>query len=180
VPTEEEAIALFDAAPPALQLMMATVELTSMREGDQLALDWTHVEPDVLRAVIGKSRNSNGKVIEWERTPALNDILEAAKTLPGAARVVNLRGAPMGPVFCNRKGRRFTRYGFQSMWRRLRTKLAKTMPSGVDVTYHDWRAWAISRHAGSAKDKADFAGHADPALTMRVYQRLPLRLKPGR
>lgn len=169
VPTEQEAVELFMAAPPVLQLMMAMVEITGMREGDLLALDERQVEEGVLRVTPAKTRAA-GKTMEWERTPALDAILEAAKALTRPA-VVRLRGDR--PVFRNTRGERLTLSAFQSMWRRTRAQV----PSAADLTFHDLRAWAISRRQ---EGKAAFAGHSDAGLTYSVYQRLPVRLTPSR
>ena len=129
----------------------------------------------VLEALLHQAKVAHQKlepVTQHRRLLVVDLGDEAARELPGASRqVVSLHGRR--PVFCTRKGTPLTLWGFQSMWRRTREKV----PSAADLTFHDLRAWAISMRE---KDKAAFAGHSDPTSTQRVYQRLPVRLKPGR
>ncbi len=82
--------------------------------------------------------------------------MKAAKKLPGVASAVY--------VVSTRSGTKYTKDGFQCMWKKAKSK-AKIM----DVIFHDIKAKSISDYDG---DKQLFSGHKSRSQ-MERYNRSP-------
>jgi integrase len=75
-------------------------------------------------------------------------------------------------VIVNRKGKPYSRDGFQSQWQRVMLKAAKLGVIQEKFTFHDIRAKNLSE-AKTLEEAASRARHSDPRITQDVYRRLP-------
>lgn len=75
-----------------------------------------------------------------------------------------------------RDGKPYTLDGFQAKWQRV---MRRAIEAGLALRFHfhDLRAKSAS-DAASDEEAAGRLGHADAALTRRVYRRLPRVAKP--
>jgi integrase len=155
--TDAEFLAVREHAPAMVGYAMDLALLTGLRQRDILRLERRHITDDGIE--VTTSKTGAGLVILW------NDELRATvaaclKETPQVRRC----------LVCRRDGRAYTSDGFRALWQRL---MAKAGP--VDRwTFHDLRAKSAS-DAQSDQEAADRLGHRDPALTRRIYRRLPRR-----
>jgi hypothetical protein len=73
-------------------------------------------------------------------------------------------------VFCSKSGTALDERNFERLWYRLRRRAQRhgIRPLKLHTTRHTWATFALQ--AGkSIRWVADQLGHADPALTLRVY-----------
>jgi hypothetical protein len=73
-------------------------------------------------------------------------------------------------VFCSSRGTSHEERNFERIWYRLRRRAQKEgiRPLKLHSTRHTWATFAL-RAGKSIRWVADQLGHADPALTLRVY-----------
>ncbi len=73
-------------------------------------------------------------------------------------------------VFCSRKGTALEERNFARRWYRLRRRAQREgiRPLKLHATRHTWATLAL-QSGKSVRWVADQLGHADPALTLRVY-----------
>jgi integrase len=102
-------------------------------------------------------------------SPALERVLDLADALPP-----NL---PREYVIRDRSGEPYTSDGFRSMWQRFMRKYAKA--GHARFTFHDLRAKSISDNP-SLQAASSLAGHIDPKVTNRVYDRGVRNVEPLR
>jgi len=128
-----------------------------------LSLERRHLTEEGIRFVRSKTvrreRVQEVQLIRW--TDDLREIVQAIKREPPEMR---------RPLICTRQGKRFTADGFKTHWHRTMDAYVKA--GGERFHFHDLRAKSAS-DADSDQAAADRLGHQDPALTRRVYRRLP-------
>lgn len=151
-------------APPMIRHAMDLAVMAGMDQATIRALERRHLTEDGIAFRRGKTGAE--QLIEWSE--ALRALIRAV-----FAERPQLRQA----LICNRRGRPYSANGFQSQWQRVmrRAKKAGLAP----FHFHDLRAKSAS-DALDDQSAADRLGHADPALTRRVYRRLPRRAEPLR
>lgn len=149
---------LDEQANPTLQMLLRFLYLTGMRIGDALALDISAGGQEGIAWRTGKT--GRPMLVAW--SPELERTWQAAAN-----------GREVGPLFVNRKGKRYSLDGIETMFARLRRK-AKV----AGVTLHGIRA--------KAADDVELAhaqallGHADSGVTQRHYRRKVRAVKPTR
>jgi integrase len=139
-----------------LRVLMDLIVQTGQREGDILALRWDQKERAGIRFQQGKT----GKILIVQWTAALR------KTWAQAAQL-----EPKGDfLVMNEDGKPYTTDGFQSLWRRARTK---AIAAGFKrpFAFNDLRAKSASDDDLERSSKR--LGHADTKITDRVYMRKP-------
>jgi integrase len=159
-------------APPLLFLFS-----TGCRRGEVLGLKWDDVDFErstitIRRAItlrqITAPKSGRRRVIAMTPTlgSALFDLL-AARRLEAFQR--GWREVPEW-VFCSSDGGSWDERHFSRVWERLRRRARREGIRALKLhaTRHTWATLALQ--AGkSVRWVADQLGHADPALTMRVY-----------
>jgi integrase len=148
--TDAEFRAMRDLAPTWLQFAMDIAYLTSMREGDILALRWNAVDD---RIYVTQQKTGNRQA--FEITPPLRAVLEAAKRRP----IVGLF------VVATDKGRPIT-------GRRLQGRFATVRKAaGVsNVRFHDIRGKAATDAADAGMDYQAMLGHASKKMSDRYIK----------
>ncbi len=158
---------------PALLFLFST----GVRRGELLGVQWADVDFErrsiaVRRAItvrkVTTPKSGRGRTITMPEGLAstLFDLLGKRR------RMAVARGWPDVPqwVFCSEAGTPLEERNFNRVWYRLRRRAQKhgVRPLKLHCTRHTWATFAL--HAGkSVRWVADQLGHADPALTLRVY-----------
>lgn len=149
-------------APPMMRHAMDLAVMAGMDQATIRALERRHLTEGGIAFRRGKTGAE--QLIEWS---------EGLRTLirETLAERPQLRQA----LICNRRAKPYSANGFQSQWQRVmrRAKAASVAP----FHFHDLRAKSAS-DAADDQSAADRLGHADAALTRRVYRRLPRRAEP--
>lgn len=154
--TNEELRAVMDKARPYEQDFIGMAYLTGMRQQDLIALRKANLTDAGIEWTEGKTRRP--RTIGW--SDALVFFIERA-----------LARSKCDYVLTNSRGEPWSKWGIQSMFRRLR---AASQIEGV--TLHDIRAKAAS----DAEDGRGLLAHASEAVFRRVYERRPKASKPVR
>lgn len=157
--TDDEFLAMRDIAQPMVGYAMDLALLAGMDQATIRKLERRNITDAGILFERGKTGVE--QLIEWN--------VELRLTVDGILREQpQLRRA----LICNRKGRPYNANGFQSQWQRLMKKAKKARIALFH--FHDLRAKSAS-DSESDQVAADRLGHGDPALTRRVYRRLPRR-----
>jgi integrase len=147
---------------PALALMIELAALTGMRKTDLRFLTCQQVVDGEIRV----GQHKTGTAQDWEITPAVQAVLDAAAKLPGPDCSMY--------VFPNRRGQPYTESALQTLWYRARKA------AGVSgYQFRDIRKRAINE-ARERGDATAFAGHKDPRTTHRNYFTEAAKVKPLR
>lgn len=142
--------AIRELAPAWLQLAMDVAYLTSMREGDILALRWNVVDD---RIYVTQQKTGNRQA--FEITPPLRAVLEGAKRRP----IVGLF------VVATDKGRPITGRRLQKAWGEAR------QAAGVqNVRFHDIRGKAATDAADEGMDYQAMLGHSSKKMSDRYIK----------
>lgn len=168
--TNDEYIRVWELASPMVQCVMDLAMLTGLRRGDIFKLERRHLTEEGILIRPGKTRKTTGKSLLFEWSPALKEVTSKALTIRPQVRQ---------HIVCNRKGKPFTKNGFDSLWQRLMSK-ATNGDEGIDhFQFRDLR-----RKSASDTVNLDVAqrrlGHASSAITERVYRVKPNKVKPLR
>jgi len=158
---------------PALLFLLST----GVRRGELLGLKWTDLDFDqrcvcIRRAITARQlttpKSGRSRVLKMTEPLAseLFDLL-ALRRREGLER-----GWPEVPewVFCSTTGSHWDERNFNRVWYRLRRRAQKhgVRPLKLHTTRHTWATFALQARK-SVRWVADQLGHADPALTLRVY-----------
>ncbi len=158
---------------PVLSLLFAT----GMRRGEALGRRWSDVDLDrrvlsIRRAIVRGALTSpkSGRVRKIRMTDALAS--ELFDLLAERRQETLGRGWPEVPeyVFCSEVGTALDERNVTRVWARIRRRAQKrgVRPLKLHCARHTWATFALQ--AGkSIRWVADQLGHADPALTLRVY-----------
>ena len=114
------------------------------------------------------------QLISWsdELRAVIARVLELrAKVRCGQKDVKDLDTAPL---FLNRKGKAWTKTGFNSQWHRA-TRAAGFKKN--EFHFHDIKAKSVS-DSPNESDAQNRGGHLDPRTTRRVYRRKPVEVIP--
>lgn len=168
--SNDEYIHVWNLASPMVRCVMDLAMLTALRRGDIFRIERRHINDDGLYVKPGKTQNTTGVELLFEWTPALRDVVGQALSLKPQVRQW---------VVCNRKGKMYTKNGFDSVWRRLMDK-ATAGEAAIDrFQFRDLRRKSASDEADENIAQARL-GHASIAVTKRVYRVKPNRVKPLR
>jgi len=159
---------------------LATLFYTGLRRGELLGLKWQDVDFDSLRIHVRRAYVQSAVT-----TPKSGRARHVAMATPLASLLMDVLGArrkealarewPEVPewIFCSETGGPLDQDNFERSWRRVRRRAQKlgVRPLRLHCTRHTWASLALA--AGkSVRWVADQLGHADPALTLRVYARV--------
>lgn len=163
--TDEEFIAVFDAANGPVRAMMALALITGQREGDLLKMRVSDMTEQGLAVQQGKTKKR--LMIQW--SDALRWTCQQALELPRRAGIVSTF------LVCQPSGQPYSSDGFGSAWQRHMRKCVEGKLIAERFTFHDLRAKAAS----DGKDDK-LLGHRDPRVLDRHYRRLPETVRPTR
>lgn len=153
---DDELRAILDAAKDYEFHFLAAAYLTGMRQQDLIAMTKDWLTDEGIKWQEGKTKRR--RLISW--SPTLAHIIEAA-----------LERSQCERVFTNSSGEPWTKWGVQSLQRRIRKR------AGVEgFTLHDIRAKAGS----DAEDGRGLLAHASETVFRRVYERKAKAAKPVR
>ena len=148
-----------------------------MRRGEALGLQWADVDFDRRVLTVRRSITASGlttpKSGRARRVVIAESLaLELFDLLAERQRESMAKGWAELPewVFCSESGTAPEPGNVDRVWRRVRRRAAKegVRPLKLHCARHTWATMAL--HAGkSVRWVADQLGHADPALTLRVY-----------
>lgn len=156
--TDEEFVKVRDCAPLMVQIAMNIELITAARQKDILGLTRSQVAAGVLKVVQSKTK----KKVYFPVAGSLEENIQLA---------LSQRPQLRQHVIVNRKGKPYTRDGFQTQWKRAMTK---AFPNKEDrFTFHDVRAKSTS-DAETLEQAQIRAGHADPKITQTTYRRKPV------
>lgn len=164
--TDAEFLTVRALAPTMVAHAMNLALACGMDRSTILALERRNVTEHGLAFRRGKT--DEDQLIPW--TDDLREIIEAIKREPPQLRKA---------LICTQGGRRpgspYTPDGFKTLWHRT---MDKAVAQGIErFHFHDLRAKSAS-DADSDQAAADRLGHQSPALTRRVYRRLPRVAEP--
>jgi integrase len=158
---------------PMINLLFAT----GMRRGEAMGLKWSDVDFDsrklhVRRSITtgGITTPKSGKSRRVAMTDGLTELLFdllAERRQEGVSR--GWREVPEW-VFCSQVGGALDPRNVGRIWARVRRRALKlgVRPLALHCARHSWATWALQ--AGkNIRWVADQLGHADPAMTIRVY-----------
>lgn len=142
--TDEEYIAIFNEAAPALQCAMEIAYLCAARVGDIRDLRWRQVMD--LGVFIQQGKTGVKQIKSY--TERLSAALDRARLLGGVEYVIS-----------NSRGSKFSYTGFNDLWRKARAAASEKLGYSLECTFHDLKAKGISDYEGSSRDKQLFSGH---------------------
>ena len=155
--TNDELKLLMENASEQLACIIELAYLTAVRKSDLLRIRLNDLQADGLHVLPTKTQDSTGQSMVFSYTPRLRDVLNRSKKLRRRASSMYL--------FATRNGTPHTTSGFNSAWRRLKSKVGIS-----DVHFHDIRAKALTdakRKAGS--DYAQALGNHTSVETTENY-----------
>ena len=171
-------MAIAEQHEPRFYPALVTLFSTGLRRGELIGLKWSDVNVDRREISIRRSITlrqattpKNGKSRVLAMTDGLAETL--FDLLAARRRATVTHGWPQVPewVFCSTDGHTWwDERHFSRVWERLRRRAQSkgVRPLKLHSTRHTWATFALQ--AGkSVRWVADQLGHADPALTLRVY-----------
>lgn len=183
--SDEKFMAVYAKAPPLLQVMMDLAQMHAPRRGMILRLNLGDDDPVAggLWVTLNKKRRDAParrqliKFIDAQgNDTGLREVLDRAlelraKVRGGQREVLDLATAPL---FLNRKGKRVTETGFNSMWQRA-ARVAGF--KAHEYHFHDNKVKSLS-DSPSVADAQDRGGHLDARTTREVYRAKPVEVIP--
>ena len=178
--TRDEVRRLLETArgyEPRFAPLLFVLLSTGIRRGEAMGLQWTDIDFDRCRISIRRSITSAGL-----STPKSGSGRSVGMTTSLAEELFDLlarrqkeqlsRGWPEIPswLFCSETGSPPDPSNVERAWRRVRRRAQKLGVRSLKLhcARHTWATFAL--HAGrNIRWVADQLGHADPALTLRVY-----------
>ncbi len=162
---------------PRFAPLLVVLFSTGIRRGEALGLQWSDIDFDRGRISIRRSitnaglstpKSGSGRIVGM--TAGLAE--ELFDLLTSRRREQLSRGWPEAPawLFCSETGSPPDPSNVERAWRRVRRRAQKlgVRPLKLHCARHTWATFAL--HAGrNIRWVADQLGHADPALTLRVY-----------
>ena len=160
--TDEELAIVRGCAPPMMRGAIDLAVLAGMDGATIRALERRHLTDRGIEFMRTNTEHTDPdlQVINWSE-----DLRAAVRTL------LSLRPQLRQFVACSRSGQPYTLDGFQAQWQRVMRKAVKK-GLAERFHFHDLRAKSAS-DAKTDQEAADRLGHGDPAITRRVYRRLP-------
>ncbi|MCC7305891.1 MAG: tyrosine-type recombinase/integrase [Alphaproteobacteria bacterium] len=160
-----------------VQAYMTLKIISSQRQQDLLSLKITDLKDDGIHITPLKTKNSSGKSIIIEWTPALRAAVDYALSVRPTKNSFY--------VFCNRRGQSYYDYtkhepasGWKSIWSRYMDRVLEETKVTERFTEHDLRAKGAS-DIEDLEHARKLLSHTDAKITQRVYRRKPEKVKPA-
>ena len=151
--------------------------MTGLRRSDILRLRLPDLRDDGIHVQPHKTKDSTGirLIIEWDAAGELNDLVEEIKRLP-PRRVGDV------PLFVTRENMPYikgdgTANAFDSLWQRFMDRVMAETRVKDRFQERDLRA-KVASDSDTLQEASERLGHADSAITQRVYRRKPVRVQP--
>ena len=150
--------------------------MTGLRRIDILQLKLSDIRDDGVHVQPSKTRKSTGKrlIIEWDDRGELKALIDDIKRIPprriGDTYLFTTRE---GKCYVNDRGKS---NAFDSIWQRFMDKVMTETKVSDRFQERDLRA-KVASESDTLEEASDRLGHADPAITNRVYRRKPVRVK---
>jgi integrase len=166
--TNEEYLHVWSLASPMVQCVMDLAMLTGLRRGDIFKIERKHLTNEGILIRPGKTEKTTGKCLLFEWSSSLRSVTSTALTIRPQVRQ---------HVVCNRKGKEYTKNGFDSVWQRLMAKATSGENAIRGFQFRDLRRKSATDEIDE-KTAQTRLGHSSPAITRRVYRVKPDRVKP--
>lgn len=153
--TDEEYLAIYEEAAPALKVGMEISYLCAARVSDVLSLTWAQIRSDGIFIQQGKTGTKQIKA--W--TERLHNAVKMGRELGGKTTVI-----------CSSKLTKYSKSGFNDLWEKAREAAGEKLGRKLRCTFHDLKAKGISDYEGSSKEKQLFSGHKTESQVL-VYDR---------
>ncbi len=151
--------------------------MTGLRRGDILRLKLSNLKEDGIHILLNKTKLSTGKrlIIEWDQDGDLRAVVDEILQIPprriGDAPLLVTR---QGQSYIDEQGRC---NAFDSLWQRFMDKVMEKTKVTERFQERDLRA-KVASESNSLIEASERLGHADTAITQRVYRRKPVRIQP--
>ncbi|PWC09228.1 integrase [Brenneria roseae subsp. americana] len=152
---DEEYLAIYQEATPALKCAMEISYLCAARNGDIRDLEWDQEMELGLFIQQGKTGKKQIKAYSDRLLAAL----DMARTLGGHRYII-----------ANTRGGKFSYTWLNDLWRRARAAASEKLGRPIRCHFHDIKAKGISDYEGSSRDKQLFSGHKTEAQVI-TYDR---------
>ena len=153
--------------------------MTGLRRGDILRLRLSNLKEDGIHVLLNKTKLSTGKrlIIEWDPEGDMRALVGEILRIPP-------KGVGDVPLFVTRQGKPYIDQqercnAFDSLWQRFMDKVMETTGVTERFQERDLRA-KVASDSNSLIEASERLGHADTAITQRVYRRKPVRVQPLR
>jgi integrase len=165
---------------PQFQPALATLFYAGLRRGELLGLKWEdvdfdrrriHVRRAYVKGQITTPKSGRGRYVMM--APPLASLLLDVLATRSRQMLAYVWAEVPEWVFPSRTGGPLDQDNFDRTWRRLRRRAQKrgVRPLRLHCTRHTWASLALAS-GKSVRWVADQLGHADPAMTLRVYAHL--------
>ena len=151
--------------------------MTGLRRGDILRLKLSNLKEDGIHVLLNKTKQSTGKrlIIEWDQEGDMRALSDEILRIPP-------RRIGDAPLFGTRRGKSYIDYqgrcnAFDSLWQRFMDKVLAETKVAERFQERDLRA-KVASDSDSLVEASERLGHADTAITQRVYRRKPVRIQP--
>ena len=151
--------------------------MTGLRRGDILRLKLSNLKEDGIHVLLNKTKQSTGKrlIIEWDQEGDMRALSDEILRIPP-------RRIGDAPLFVTRRGKSYIDYqgrcnAFDSLWQRFMDKVLAETKVAERFQERDLRA-KVASDSDSLVEASERLGHADTAITQRVYRRKPVRIQP--
>ena len=151
--------------------------MTGLRRGDILRLKLSNLKEDGIHVLLNKTKQSTGKrlIIEWDQEGDMRALSDEILRIPP-------RRIGDAPLFVTRRGESYIDYqgrcnAFDSLWQRFMDKVLAETKVAERFQERDLRA-KVASDSDSLVEASERLGHADTAITQRVYRRKPVRIQP--
>jgi integrase len=151
--------------------------MTGLRRGDILRLKLSNLKDDGIHILLNKTKQSTGKrlIIEWDKDGDMRELVDEILRIPP-------RRIGDAPLFVTRQGKSYIDSqgqcnAFGSLWQRFMDKVMETTKVTERFQERDLRA-KVASDSDSLIEASERLGHADTAITQRVYRRKPVRIRP--
>jgi integrase len=185
--TDEEFNAMRATCPPAVQIAMDLALLTGQRQGDIVDMKWAQVhfvEPYDLLDEQGQFVMKCYGTLDVDQGKSMGE-RKIALYISEALYTVLMRAKMMEPTFPHvhvirtQRGYGYTHDGFRAIWQQYMRPWREAHPEVTSWRFHDIRAKCVS-DTKDLQQASHRAGHADPRITSRVYDRNRRKVMPLR
>ena len=168
---------VYPKASPEMQCMMDLAQMHAARRGMLLKAMLVCITEEGLLLPLNKKKKTDQQryqLIRWsdELRAVIARALELRAKVRGAQK--DVKDLDTAPLFLNRKGKAWTKTGFNSQWHRA-TRTAGFKKN--EFHFHDIKAKSVS-DSPNELDAQNRGGHLDPRTTRRVYRRKPVEVIP--
>lgn len=136
--------AMHDALPEPGKLFLELTFVTRQRPTEIRLLRESWIKSDRIRFEPSKTEHSSAEYIELARSPRINELLDAMRTLRAKnlrrRKVVSMKEQKDPYLLVSEDGKPYTKSGLNTLWRRARMKAGHP-----EVTTRDVRPFALSQ-----------------------------------